>query len=194
MADVRGELLRSGLLSEERVDRFARAGHFVYESGDHGDTWLDLDVLFWEPARLRAVVDRFAPKLKQHNPEIVVGPAVGGALAAQIFAESMKIAFAYTERFGRVGNIRYAIPSGARGQIHGKRALIVDDVINAGSATLATLDEVRSCGGVPVAVAAFMIRSAGRADVAAKAGVPVETVMALDWNIWKAAQCPVCET
>jgi orotate phosphoribosyltransferase len=76
----------------------------------------------------------------------------------------------------------------------GKKVLVVDDVINAGSATLATLEEVRACGGTPVAVAALMIRAAARGDVAAKAGIPVESVIALDWNIWKAAQCPVCET
>jgi len=47
---------------------------------------------------------------------------------------------------------------------------------------------------VPVAIAAFMIRKAGQAGVAAKAGIPVESMIVLDWNIWKAADCPVCES
>jgi hypothetical protein len=31
----------------------ARRGHFVLESGHHGNLWLDLDSLFLRPARLR---------------------------------------------------------------------------------------------------------------------------------------------
>ena len=191
---IRAEILRSGLLSEDRVDRFVRKGHFVYESGDHGDTWLDLEVLFWEPARLRRAAQAFAPKLKPLKAEVVVAPLIGGALAGQMLADALGIAFVYAERYGRAGNVRYAIPAGVRTAINGKQILVVDDVINAGSATLATLEEVRSCGGNAVAVAALMIRNAARSEVAAKAGVPVESMFALDWNIWKAAQCPVCET
>jgi len=191
--NVGAEVVRSGLVSEERVDRFVRKGHFVYESGDHGDIWLELEVLFSEPVRMRRAAQAFAASLKKYNAEIVVAPALGGALAGQMLADALGSTFVYAERFGRVGNVRYAIPASVRPLIGGKRVLICDDVINAGSATLATLEEVRSCGGVPVAIAAFMIRQAGQAGVAAKAGVPVEKMIVLDWNIWKAPDCPVCE-
>lgn len=193
-ADVRAELLRSGLLSEGRVDRFVRRGHFIYESGDHGDTWLDLEVLFSEPSRMRQSAAVFANTLRKYKADLICAPAIGGALAGQMLADALGISFIYAERFGRAGNIRYAIPAGVRSLPSEKRVLVVDDVINAGSATLATLEEVRACGGTAVAVAALMIRVAARADVAAKAAVPVESVIALDWNIWKSAQCPVCET
>ena len=43
--NVGAEVVRSGLVSEERVDRFVRKGHFVYESGDHGDIWLDVSLV-----------------------------------------------------------------------------------------------------------------------------------------------------
>jgi len=191
---VTAEVVRSGLVSEEKVDRFVRKGHFVYESGDHGDIWLDLEVLFSEPARMRRAAQAFVAQLKKYSADMVVAPALGGALAGQMLADSLGSTFVYAERFGRVGNVRYAIPAGVRPLISGKRIVICDDVINAGSATLATLEEVRSCGGVPVAIAAFMIRKAGQAGVAAKAGIPVESMIVLDWNIWKAADCPVCES
>lgn len=192
--NVQGEVVRAGLVSQERVDRFVRKGHFVYESGDHGDMWLDLDVLFSEPARMRRAAQTLSNAIKKYNAEIVVAPALGGALAGQMLADTMGSTFVYAERFGRMGNVRYAIPAGSRSLVSGKRIVVVDDVINAGSATLATLEEARSCGGVPVAIAAFMIRKAAQPDVAAKAGIPVESMIALDWNIWKAAQCPVCES
>ena len=165
--NVRAEVVRSGLVSEERVDRFVRKGHFVYESGDHGDMWLDLDVLFSEPPRMRRASQTLANAVKKYNAQMVVAPALGGALAGQMLADTIGSTFVYAERFGRMGNVRYAIPAGVRPLLSGKRVVVVDDVINAGSATLATLDEVRSCGGVAVAIAAFMIRKAAQGDVAA---------------------------
>jgi orotate phosphoribosyltransferase len=192
-ADVRDELIRSGLISAERVDRFVRRGHFVYESGDHGDTWLELEVLHWEPPRMRRATGAFAGGLRKYNPEVICSPLIGGALVGQLLADALGVGFVYAERHGRAGNVRYAIPAGARALINGKRVVIVDDVINAGSASLATLEDVRACGGAAVAVAALMIRAAARSSLAAKAGIPVESVLALDWNIWKSAECPVCE-
>ena len=188
---VRDAIVRSGLMSSDRVDRFVRSGHFVYESGDHGDVWLDLDLLFFEPVRLRKPVEALAMKIRRYKPEVVVAPLIGGALVGQLMAQVLDIAFVYAERVGRIGSFRYALPPAARGLVSGKRVTIVDDVINAGSATLATLDEVRSCLGIPVAASALMIRAAARADVSAKAGVPVENLIDLDWNIWKPDLCPM---
>ena len=36
------------------------AGHFVYESGHHGDLWFDLDMLFVHPRRLQPSVAELA--------------------------------------------------------------------------------------------------------------------------------------
>ena len=60
----------------------ARRGHFVLESGHHGNLWLDLDALFLRPAALLPFAGELARRLAPHRIEAVVGPLVGGALMA----------------------------------------------------------------------------------------------------------------
>jgi orotate phosphoribosyltransferase len=38
----------------------ARKGHFLLESGHHGDFWLDLEALCYQPQRLRAMAGELA--------------------------------------------------------------------------------------------------------------------------------------
>src|SRR5687768_3251211 len=76
-------LRRSGLLAEADIERFCRRGHVAYESGDHGDLWLALGLLFADPRRLRAAAGRLAERLRRYEPEVVCGPLVGGALVGQ---------------------------------------------------------------------------------------------------------------
>jgi hypothetical protein len=44
--------------ADDGLGAFARTGHFAYESGDHGDTWLALDLLLADPRRLRGAAER----------------------------------------------------------------------------------------------------------------------------------------
>jgi orotate phosphoribosyltransferase len=58
------ELFRTGLLDREDVASFLRRGHFVFESGDHGDAWLELERLFTAPRHLQRSAEALAQKLR----------------------------------------------------------------------------------------------------------------------------------
>src|SRR5258708_16758332 len=60
----------------------ARQGHFRYESGYHGDLWLDLDLLFLRPRRVQPFAVELAHQLAHHNIAAVCGPLIGGAPGA----------------------------------------------------------------------------------------------------------------
>ena len=53
---------------------------------------------------------------------------------------------------------------------------IVDDVINAGSATRATLADLRACGARPIAVGALLVLGSGAADLTAAEGLALASV------------------
>lgn len=61
-------------------------GHFDLGTGYHGDLWLDLDVLFLWPSKLRPYVRELAERLAEHEVDAVSGPAAGGAFLAQALA------------------------------------------------------------------------------------------------------------
>src|SRR5262245_38152565 len=125
----------------------ASRGHFVYESGHHGDLWLDLEGLFVDARRMRGWTEALANQAAICRPEFVCGPLIGGAFIAQLLAAEIGAGFVFTERFGaEAGPVRYHIPESLRGIISGRRVLLVDDAVNAGSALRSTLAELLNCG------------------------------------------------
>jgi orotate phosphoribosyltransferase len=65
---------------EEIVDLLdAREGHFLLESGHHGDLWLELDSLFLRPGRLAPLAAELARRLAAHEVDAVCGPMRSGA-------------------------------------------------------------------------------------------------------------------
>ena len=188
------KVLQLGLLDESDVARFARHGHFVYESGDHGDTWLSLELLFAAPARLHGAAANLAESLRRHSPELICGPLLGGALLGQWVAHALDLPFVYAEprSAGPDGGPRYAVPAGLRPLLPDRRVAIVDDVINAGAATLAALREVETQGGEVVAAACLIARAPGAPDLLAAHGLQLESLIAAEWNTWPPAACPLC--
>lgn len=166
----------------------AHRGHVEYESGHHGDVWLDLDPLFLRPRRLQPYLSELARRLAGHRPDVICGPLVGGAFVAQAVAGNLDATCCHSTR--RAGT--YELPAALRPAVRGRRVALVDDVVNAGSAVLATAAAVRAAGGVPVCLGALLARAGSAAGVSAAAGTPFEYLAAVPSPLWTAAECPLC--
>ncbi len=169
-----------------------RRGHFVLELGHHGNLWLDLDSLFVRPARLPPFARDLAQRLSGHGVEAVVGPLVGGAFVAEMVAADLDVRFAFAERRVGAEGVSYAIPDAFHGHLRGKTVAIVDDAINAGSATGATFAALTALGARPVAVGALLILGDTALPFFAANGLAVESVARLANELWKPAACPLC--
>src|SRR5579872_6461724 len=139
-----------------------RRGHFRYESGYHGEIWLDLDRLFLNPIRIAPLAHDLASRLAPSAIEAIVGPLVGGALLAQMIAVELGVEFAYTEprpspSHDALYPVVYHLPATVAPLIKGKRVAIVDDVINAGSAVRGTYRALTEAGAKPAAVGALLV-------------------------------------
>lgn len=175
----------------------AQEGHFRLESGHHGNLWLDLDLLFLRPAPLQPFIIELAGRFAQYHPTAICGPLVGGALIAQMIAIELGVEFYYTERFVPAASeglysVAYRLPASLCRQIQGKEVVIVDDVINAGSAVRGTLAEVRACGARVVAVGALLVLGSAAPNFFAGQNLPVEHIATLESNLWTPAECPLC--
>lgn len=169
-----------------------RRGHFQFESSHHGNLWLDLDSLFLRPRLLLPFAQELARRLAPYHIEAVVGPLVGGALLAQTVATEIGTAFAFAERTIDANAVRYRIPEALRHRLAGKRIAIVDDAINAGSATCATHAELASCDAHPVAIGSLLLLGTVALPFFAEKGLPVERIAALPNDLWEPAHCPLC--
>jgi orotate phosphoribosyltransferase len=166
----------------------ARRGHFLLESGHHGDLWLELDRLFARPARLEPFAAELGRRLTAHGIEGVCGPQTGGAFVAQTIATRHDLVFTWSER--AAGG--YRIPDALRRELAGQTVAIVDDVVNAASATRATLEELRACGANTVAVGALVTLGMAPEAFAEREGLALERLATLPNTLWEPSDCPMC--
>ncbi|MEO7411888.1 MAG: orotate phosphoribosyltransferase [Opitutaceae bacterium] len=190
--------LASTRLSEDPLQVIAgRRGHFQMESGYHSARWFDLDRLFMEPGRIAPHVAALAAGLAQHRVEAVCGAMTGGAKLAELIAARLGVPAFFAERFepsqpAGFFPVRYEIPAGSRAALCGKSVAIVDDAISAGSAVRATYADVLACGAIPVAIGALFAFGENAKAFARSVGVPLETIVQLDFEMWPPVDCPLC--
>lgn len=189
----------AGDISNDAVSRdliaavAASRGHFVYESGHHGDLWLDLDRLLVDARRVRGWAAELARRAAPSQPEVVCGPLTGGAFVAQAVAAELGADFVFAERHASAsGPVRYRIPDLLREPLRGRRLLLVDDAVNAGSALLGTLVDARDCGAQLAGFASLLALGDAAAEIAAREGAPFFTLASLERNLWPPARCPLC--
>ena len=171
----------------------ASRGHFVYESGHHGDLWLDLDALFVDARRTRGWASALADRAVACRPELVCGPLTGGAFVAQLLAAEIGAGFIFAGRFvSETGSVRYRIPESLRRALYGRRVLLVDDVVNAGSALLATLADLADCGTELAGFATLLALGKVASQIAQQRGVPLFALASLERGMWAPEECPLC--
>jgi orotate phosphoribosyltransferase len=174
-----------------------RRGHFRFESGYHGEMWLDLDRLFANPRRIPPVARELAGGLSGHDIEAVVGPLVGGAFLAQRIAAELEVEFAYAEpqpaaADGRLHSVAYRLPNTLAPLLKGKRVAIVDDAINAGSALGGTLHALVTAGAKPVVAGALIVVNDTARPFLAAHGLVLEELVTLAAPLWAPEVCPLC--
>lgn len=179
----------------------ARRGHVLLESGHHSELWLDLDTLLLRPARVMPFVRDLAEMLAQAaHPDAICGPLLGGGLIASAVATLLDLELYIAEPVvpsdggGGLFRARYAVRGATRPRLRGRRIALVDDVVNAGSATRATVSDLRSAGADVVAVGALLVLGTAAADYAEQEGIALVRVAAMANRIWRPTACPLCES
>lgn len=194
----RRESILVGDMAEPFLEHVAaRKGHFLLESGHHGDLWLDLESLCLEPARIRPFASELARRLAPFRVEVVCGPLVEGAFVALMVAEELRAEFVYAERSEapRVDggcSATYRIPAALRGRLRGKRVAIVNDVINAGAAVRGAYSDLNRCAAHVVVVGSLLVLGQSAAELAREWKIDLVSIASRSNTIWRPSDCPLC--
>jgi orotate phosphoribosyltransferase len=173
----------------------SQRGHFLLESGYHGSLWLDLEALFLEPARIEPLARELAVRLAKHGAEVVCGPLVEGAFLALMVARELGVPFTYSERFESGGDLYpygYRVPPTLHRHLRGKRVVIVNDVISAGSAVRGTWSDLESLGATTIAVAALLVLGDWTARFTSENRIALEALRSEPYELWLPAECALC--
>ena len=188
-----------GEAMEERILQLlsAKKGHFLLESGHHGDLWLDLETLCLRPRMVACFADDLAGAIADFGLVALCGPLVEGAFVGLMVAMKLNLKFTYSERFAKPSEhglfpAGYRIPLPLREPLRGKRVAIVDDVINAGSAVRGTFEDLQQCGANVVAVGALLVLGKAAPAYFSGKGVPLVSFATMPNNLWAPSECPLC--
>ena len=174
-----------------------REGHFLFESGHHGQYWLDLERLLLHPERVQPLAEELAGRLREYQIEAICGPLVEGALVGLMVASSLRLPFSYSapardHRAVGLFPISYPIPKALQSELRGKRVAIVNDVVNAGSAVRGTLASLKQCGAQPVVIGTLAVYGDAARELATTHDVALETLASFASRIWEPSVCPLC--
>lgn len=138
--------------------------HFVFSNWEHGDAYIDKDrILNADPRASFLLAGGIAALLAPSEPEVIVGPELGGVSLAMLVGyhlssmreKAIAVAFAEKVEDGR----SYKLRNGHDELVRGKRAAIVEDVINSGNTVGKIIEAIRPYVSRIVSVGALCDRN-----------------------------------
>ncbi|MBD3164656.1 orotate phosphoribosyltransferase [Candidatus Woesearchaeota archaeon] len=127
--------IAESLLKIKAVDLDAKKG-FVYASGRKGPIYCDNRLILSYPAERDKIIEGFLYTIKEKNIvfDIVAGVATGGIAWAAILADRLKKPMVYI----RAASKNHGKQNQIEGELEeGKRILIIEDLVNTGSSSVA---------------------------------------------------------
>ena len=179
----------------QKVGAF-RAGHFVFTSGRHSDTYVNKDALYPYTHDTSTLCREFASRFKDSGVEAVIGPAVAAAILAQWTAYHLteilgkEIFATYADKDGQGG---FTIRRGYEKIIAGKNTLVVEDLTTTGGSIKKVVDAARSAGANVIGVGVLCNR--GNVAPSMMGDPPVlESLVNIQLDSWDEADCDLCKT
>lgn len=161
------------------------SGHFRLSSGLHSNQYVQCARLLSDPRNAERLGSLLADRVRDHRPDLVVAPALGGLIIGFATAQALGIPMIFTERKDGSMVLRrgFEIAEGAR-------VLVVEDVVTTGKSTRETDDVIRSHGGVVVFHGSIMNRSGTDNPF----DEPYEFLHRLEIESWPEQECPLCSS
>jgi orotate phosphoribosyltransferase len=161
-------------------------GHFKLSSGLHSGAYLQCALVLQDPILAARLCGVLAEKFRADEPDIIVGPAMGGVVLAYEMARALNARAIFTERDAD-GNmtLRRGFEVSQKNKV-----LIAEDVLTTGLSVKEVIALLEKDGVKPVGVACLVNRSAGPIDFD---GIKYESLIKLDIPAFEEQECPLCQ-
>jgi orotate phosphoribosyltransferase len=146
-------------MSEDLLALFRKTGalldgHFVLRSGLHSRQYFQCALLLQHTDIAERVCKMLADKLRAFDCDAVISPALGGIIVGQEVGRSLGKRHIFVEKEEGKLALRRGFKIDNR-----EKFVVVEDVVTRGGRVQETIDIVRNCGGIVVAVGVIVDRS-----------------------------------
>ncbi len=162
-------------------------GHFELRSGLHSPNFFQCAMVLRYPRRADALCAALVEKMTAAGATTridgVIAPAMGGIVVGHEVARALNVKSIFAEKQDNKLVLRRGFKIKP-----GDRYIVAEDVITRGGRVQETIDIVTGLGGVVVAVAVLVDRSAGLASFPA----PTFSLLQLAPVTYEPGACPLC--
>jgi orotate phosphoribosyltransferase len=172
------------ILSEFRSVDALLEGHFLLSSGRHSAYYLQCARLLMNPeraGRIALAMTQKIPRELRSDVQVVISPAMGGIIIGHEMGRAMGVDALFVERPDGVFGLRrgFSLAPGAK-------VLMVEDVVTTGLSSREAISAIEAAGGVVIAAASVVDRSAGTVEL----GVPFYPLIELNFPTYAADELP----
>ncbi len=172
------------VLAEFRASKALLEGHFLLSSGRHSAHYLQCARVLMDPmraSRLAAAIAASIPRELRKDITKVVAPAMGGVIIGHEMGRALGVEAMFVERPTGTFELRRGFTLEP-----GDRVLMVEDVITTGLSSREAIKAIEAAGGVVIAAAALVDRTAGSVDL----GVPFYPLIAINFPTYAPDELP----
>lgn len=173
------------ILAEFRNVEALLEGHFLLSSGRHSAYYLQCARLLMNPeraGRIALAISQKIPRELRSEVQVVISPAMGGIIIGHEMGRALGVDAVFVERPDGVFGLRrgFSLAPGT------KVLMVVEDVVTTGLSSREAIAAIEAAGGVVVAAASVVDRSAGTVEL----GVPFYPLIELNFPTYAADELP----
>ena len=172
------------ILSEFRSVDALLEGHFLLSSGRHSAYYLQCARLLMNPeraGRIALAISQKIPRELRTEVQAVISPAMGGLIIGHEMGRALGVDAMFVERPEGVFALRRGFTL-----TPGTKVLMVEDVVTTGLSSREAIAAIEAAGGVVIAAAAVVDRSAGTVEL----GVPFYPLIQLNFPTYAPDELP----
>ncbi|WP_353209255.1 orotate phosphoribosyltransferase [Sphingorhabdus sp.] len=172
------------ILAEFRSVEALLEGHFLLSSGRHSAYYLQCARLLMNPeraGRIALAITQKIPRELRSEVQVVISPAMGGIIIGHEMGRALGVDALFVERPDGVFGLRRGFSLAP-----GTKVLMVEDVVTTGLSSREAIAAIEGAGGVVVAAASVVDRSAGTVEL----GVPFYPLIELNFPTYAADELP----
>jgi orotate phosphoribosyltransferase len=172
------------ILADFRSVEALLEGHFLLSSGRHSAYYLQCARLLMNPeraGRIALAITQKIPRELRSEVQVVISPAMGGIIIGHEMGRALGVDALFVERPDGVFGLRRGFSLAP-----GTKVLMVEDVVTTGLSSREAIAAIEAAGGVVIAAASVVDRSAGAVEL----GVPFYPLIEFNFPTYAGDELP----